>query len=241
MFYITIVATTKKETGYLSRFEKNIRITYSRMHECVTTVRYRGIKIPSTKAITDHYHDLLQFTSRYRGVPYHKTSGYAGPWIENYFIDTFMNKNITYFNGFVPLFVQWTDYEVLYKYEYKNTTSWTKMFQPLLSKLRTDMVYIIISQHNVGLRPINEQFPNAIVFSAGGDGHIPLPLIKGDISYIEPPAYENMTIDLSFYGSINHGHGRAAMITELETALKKKKFANVRNIFTASKQWIQNV
>lgn len=35
--------------------------------------------------------------------------GYDGPWIENYFIDAFIDKPLSYFRGFIPLFIQWVD------------------------------------------------------------------------------------------------------------------------------------
>lgn len=46
---------------------------------------------------------------------------YSGPWIENYFIDRFVNKPLQSFGGIFPLFVQWTDY--LYHIEVNDVLS----------------------------------------------------------------------------------------------------------------------
>jgi hypothetical protein len=36
-----------------------------------------------------HYKEITKATSIYRGMAPHHGAGYAGPWIENYFIDRY--------------------------------------------------------------------------------------------------------------------------------------------------------
>ena len=54
-----------------------------------------------------HYDEVLLATLRFRNHPYHTWADYKGPWIENYFISYFMIKPLSFFNGLVPLFIQW--------------------------------------------------------------------------------------------------------------------------------------
>ena len=56
----------------------------------------------------------------------------------------------------------------------------------LNSKLHKDVLYITISNHAFGIiqSGINlQKFPNILVLSAGGNGHIPIPHLKRDIPY----------------------------------------------------------
>ena len=46
-------------------------------------------------------------TAKYRSnITMHRFKGYAGPWIENYFISHFIEKPLHYFGGMIPLFIQ---------------------------------------------------------------------------------------------------------------------------------------
>ena len=61
-----------------------------------------------------HYLELLRVTAPFRGRPPHRHLGsgneFAGPWIENHWIETFCcDRPLSDFHGLVPLFVQWTD------------------------------------------------------------------------------------------------------------------------------------
>ena len=62
--------------------------------------------------VDDHYHNLLQKTTKYRNIAIHSHSAFQGPWLENHFISHFINKPLSYFSGLVPLFIQWTDLHV---------------------------------------------------------------------------------------------------------------------------------
>ena len=109
--------------------------------------------------------------------------------VENHYINYFMDKPFEYFNGFVPLFIQWVD---LHAHEIelidlpadhpRNTSipSMATLMTALKDWLRTDVIYLVVSQDDQGIgTKLSLLFPNIFVFSAGGYGHVPIPLIAG--------------------------------------------------------------
>jgi hypothetical protein len=156
---------------------------------------------------------------------YHGGAGYSGPWIENHFISHYENlydqlsvqtTNHTClsdcFGPFIPLFLPWVDHWVNSDYRYPQG-----FLQTLRSVLRPHVPYITVSQNAQGLRgyPWNSfpmsSIPNVLVLSAGGYGHVPIPLIKQEEF---PPlrqqqhsiimAVPNRTVDVSYVGSLTH-------------------------------------
>ena len=107
--------------------------------------------------------------------------GYNGPWIENYFIKNFINKPLRYFNGFIPLFVQWSDYKNIHK-KYSTDVS---MFNYIKHNLRPNVIYFTVSQANHGLAVFKESRPNVLVLSSGGVGNIAIPLLKQQLEYVQ--------------------------------------------------------
>lgn len=104
-----------------------------------------------------HYADLLFETQTYRNVlPHEGPSGYKGPWIENHFIKHFIGKNLSYFNGFIPLFIQWTDIHVA-DIE-RGESNYNKSVIPTMSDfqtrisglLRPNVLYLAVSQDDQG-------------------------------------------------------------------------------------------
>ena len=69
-----------------------------------------------------------------------KISWNLGPWIENLFISEYMNKPLSFFNGLIPLFIQWIDTDILSKQEAININTF------LTKELRKDVLYVAISQ-----------------------------------------------------------------------------------------------
>eukprot|EP01036_Dinobryon_divergens_P024874 gene24874-33364_t len=160
-----------------------------------------------------HYEELLSKTAKFRGRPFHDLKGYTGPWIENYFIDTFISKPLPFFGGLFPLFVQWTDYEVGMKL---NRTDFSKrvddemIYDEIRRWLRPDLIYITVAQANNGLRVFqdirsNGNRINVLVLSAGGEGNVAVPLLKGDLK--EPRGFNRSQIQnlLGFFGSVENG------------------------------------
>jgi hypothetical protein len=56
------------------------------------------------KDIEEHYEKLLDVTQPYRIQPFHDYAGYAGPWIENHWIFTFMGRPLSDFGPYVFFF-----------------------------------------------------------------------------------------------------------------------------------------
>ena len=117
---------------------------------------------------------------------------FVGPWIENLFIKDFIMKPFKYFNGIVPLFVQWSDYHLHYKRlnNPKTGLKYTEeeIFEVISTVLRKNVLYMVVSQANYGIEFLMTRHPNVIIFSAGGEGNVPIPLIKGELGFKEAVA-----------------------------------------------------
>ena len=189
-------AVTKEQSAAINaRAKRSIKL----LTPCL---RYERTYLLSYPEDADaHYAELLSRTEKYRNLKPHKGSGnFAGPWIENHFITHFLDKPLSYFGGIFPLFVQWSDYQLANKH---NSTDMA-MFEQLRAFLRPDVLYLAVSQANQGLEIFMKSDPNVLVMSAGGDGNIPIPLIKGELKFV-PTAPEFPLYDLGFYGSPDHG------------------------------------
>jgi len=147
-----------------------------------------------------HFAELKNLTAVFRQYPVHAYAGYKGPWLENIFIEQFFDKPLSYFNGFIPLFIQWVDAVVLDGEKGQNVDSIHKL---LGTHLRSDVIYLAISQNDAGLGKIGIAHPNMLVLSAGGFGHVPLPLVKGEIDYVPLPDMENTELSSKSRNSSN--------------------------------------
>ena len=121
------------------------------------------------------------------GFRRHGAAGFGGPWIENVWISHFGALGAqarargrplrSIFGPYVPLFVPFTDHWVRAGYRYPSG-----LVPALLGVLRRDILYITVSQNDAGLSGQDELpmalVPNVLVLSAGGYGHIPVPLLK---------------------------------------------------------------
>ena len=123
----------------------------------------------------DHYLKILRLTKPFRRIQVHEYAGYNGPWLENIFITKFKDFPLYKFNGFIPIFIQWIDSQILRGRLFDN------ILMTLSTVLRPNVIYLAVSQGDVGLGKIGKEFPNILVLSAGGYGHIALPLIKGAV------------------------------------------------------------
>jgi hypothetical protein len=175
-----------------------------------------------------HYYDLLERTAIFRNQPFHYYAGYNGPWIENYFIDAFIGKQLSFFNGMIPLFVQWVDVMV--------AGDWAKVVKLMVEILRPDVLYFTVCQSDEGLREISIQHPNIFTISAGGFGHVAIPLIKGEDTFAPLPA----TFELSviFCGNLKQ-HSRPEAMKNFESSLVK--FKQPYKISSYSGNWPQEL
>ena len=141
----------------------------------------------------------------------HKAANYSGPWIENYWIDVFLPKALASpclretFGIYVPLFLPWVDIWVANKFHYPDG-----FVDTLLGALRPDVAYVTVSQGDMGISGYRElpmkKIPNVLVLSAGGYGHVPIPLLKEEefptFGTNVPPS--NRPYTFVYTGSLEH-------------------------------------
>jgi len=192
----------------------------------------------SPSELEEHYYSLLEKLKPLRtGIPHHEYIGYKGPWIENWWIDTFCcNKSIDTFGGMVPLFVQWVD---LFLVTGQGPGYFIKIKGEVLSHLRSDVIYVTVSQSDSGIYSI--KFPgftprntrNILVLSAGGFGHVPLPLLGRELSPVSwrPPIY-----GLTFAGTV-HFPAREDMARILREIISKND-TNLNIAFYKGNEWL---
>jgi hypothetical protein len=154
----------------------------------------------------EHYNDIRLAMAPWAQTSAHLPHtgiNYNGPWIENYWISHFEplfddppittddddknddnnnNNNTTtaclstYFGPFIPIFVPFVDHFCAMGFD--NRIYPPDSMDTLLSQLRPNVPYIAVSQNDLGLYLNQWKLPNLLVLSAGGYGHIPIPLLK---------------------------------------------------------------
>lgn len=183
----------------------------------------RDLKSTDTYVYPDdadaHFDEIHESFRQFDERP-HKAAGYSGPWIENVWINTFGKKLAANrragkplsatFGPFVPLLVPWTDLWVnanperlIYPSSFKNV---------LKAALRPSVIYVTVSQCDLGIygNPPSSggsdfetsEMNNILVLSAGGYGHVAIPLLAGPLDRCEQR--NNRSYDVSFQGTIGH-------------------------------------
>ncbi len=195
-----------------------------------------------------HYKELKEATEKFRKAPVHEYSNYEGPWIENLFIEKFMDKPLSYFRGFIPLFVQWIDTQILRGPHFNN------IHEELNKLLRPGVIYLAVSQGDVGLGMIGAAHPNILVLSAGGYGHVPLPLVKSEVPHrphVHHAGVLNVTVrdevggkavvaqeykrDIGFFGTLNQQNsGRQEILEKIAKAADK---LNMTHKYDLTNKW----
>jgi hypothetical protein len=167
-----------------------------------------------------HFKEIHDAIKVFRGNPIHQYAGYPGPWIENIWISHFEQKPLAFFRGLIPIFMNWIDTEI--------GAELPKVIQALKPVLRKDCIYITVTQGDAGLHQAAALFPNILALSAGGFGHIALPLIKGEQPLVELPesAIEEIgqhedkkyfEMDLAFFGTDRKERHRLLMRVKEES------------------------
>lgn len=153
----------------------------------------------------------------------HCAANYCGPWIEHYWINHFAGINTSSagmmgggnrsclsetFGSFIPLLIPWVSIWS------NNDNKYPDGFvDKLLSVIRPDMAYITVSQNDEGLPGKNEMplLSNVLVLSAGGYGHVPIPLLKRDIPLLNETTrvpISNRTWFVSYVGTLGNAPHR---------------------------------
>ena len=149
-----------------------------------------------------HFNDLKQLTAKFRDIPGHCYGSYCGEWIEDVWINTFIEENITTFGPFIPLFIPWLN---IFKRYHHKTALYQEVISQIFLLLQPNYLYITVVQSCYGIEggfQIFSQVPNnLIIISPAGRGHIPIPHLKGiqNISNLGPEKYF-----ASFIGNPNY-------------------------------------
>jgi hypothetical protein len=208
--------------------------TYRKIIPCILdNPAATGLTADSFKFPDDaeaHYQDLLNRTAKYRGHPTHYTKGFDGPWIENLWIENFASKPLSYFGGLIPIFVQFVDIHVhsFMRMGPINNAAYKQLYHELgvdlKALLRPNVLYMAVSQddESITFEDLFKTHPNILTLSAGGFGHIPIPLVKGIMNYKpvdinQPNSYKYKS---GFYGAPQNGNHRQNLLTSMENEFK---------------------
>ncbi len=125
----------------------------------------------------EHHAQIQKIAAKYSNVaPYEHHDGFKGPWVENVFLERYSNKSLHSFSGLIPIFIPWVDNQFVNNF--KNTLL-QQIEADLKTVLRPSVIYLAISWSDNGLYNIGDHFPNILVISSAGYGHIIGAEIKG--------------------------------------------------------------
>lgn len=191
-------------------------IAYTRILECLALGRphmvYNRSQYFFPLDAEYHYQELFNKTAHMRRADMHYYAGYEGPWIENHWIHTFQSLPLSAFGGLIPIFAQWIDIEI------RSHPDYNRKRDELMAMIRPNVLYIALSQGDKGLGNLPLRAPNILVLSAGGYGHIPIPLVRGHISYYSVSS--PFKYDMSFFGSNRNGN-RQTMLQIVDQLAKQ--------------------
>jgi len=164
----------------------------------------------------EHFAEIFYNVSKFVPMDWkpHNWAGYGGPWIENHWINVGKRylaqrhkgtKLSDVFGPFIPIFVPWVDMAV------KSKGYPGGLVKMLTESMRRNVLYITVSQHDSGIfeavrnLKINREkdMPNLLVLSSGGNGHVPLPLLKQPEEAFPPTPMSSRRYFVSFIGSAN--------------------------------------
>ncbi|CAE7524624.1 unnamed protein product [Symbiodinium necroappetens] len=171
----------------------------------------------------EHFEKLNQtmtkFTTNVKPLCGKITAGFCGPWLENNWIWQFSDlwknrRNGTrlrdIFGPYIPILFPFLDVYVPHFYRYP-----PGLLEALNQTMRPNVLYIAVSQSDDGIfghwpdrkfvKFRQTDFPNMLVLSAGGYGHVPLPMLKQSEDPVESMPISDRPYAVSFMGSLDHG------------------------------------
>ena len=154
------------------------------------------------------HHRLQQWAQHTDHVPF-SAARYSGPWIENHWITYFQqeleSKNYylpDVFGPYIPIFIRWLDVWVT------NGNIYPKGLASALKEvLREDVMYITVSQNDDGFVGCCTEFDDIqrkyqiTILSAGGYGHVPIPLLKQPEQLRQKNSTEERKYLISYVGN----------------------------------------
>jgi len=193
--------------------------TYKKVSPCLKRAwMLKDVDISKWKYPNDaeaHHYEILNKTEKFRIIQ--SNFDYGGTQLENIFIKENIKKPLAEFNGFIPIFVHWNSNDT----EITQKSRVNGILAELNGVLRNDVLYITVSQGDVGLGEIGRKHPNILVLSAGGYGHVPIPLVFSEIPWTKQPLEFHQ--EVGFYGAIHSAShsSRSFILDEVNDAVKK--------------------
>ncbi len=146
----------------------------------------------------------------------HEYAGYSGPWIENVWISKMWAEVLATradgkplkatFGVHIPLLFPWVD---LWVNANPEPYQYPREFKTLLrSVLRRNVLYVTVSQNDLGILGrqgsdfMQSELRNILVFSSGGYGHIPIPLLKDSVQSCMSRDVRSRGLFMSFSGTV---------------------------------------
>ena len=161
--------------------------------------------------------------------PPHTYQGYRGPWIEDYFFRYWLGGARRANLHYLPVF--WTDlylHAQTHRFTPRQFDRFTATIRDLLDRrLAGPQCYFTLLEYDHMIWDWHLFPRNVVVFSAGGWGDIPIPLLKGSPAF-SCPAKE---IPLSFVGRLDGASDASGVRRRMHEALREHA------LFTAGPQW----
>ncbi|CAL1133206.1 unnamed protein product [Cladocopium goreaui] len=211
----TTTTTTTRTTESASVIDPNFLSSVDTVEKALACMRLTNPQLEATYPddAEEHFQEIYDNISSFVSMdfPAHHWAGYTGPWIENYWIKNFTSKWFQraegtrlrdVFGPFIPIFVPWVDLAV------RERAYPAGMIDMLKQKMRKTVLYVTVSQHDLGVFGgakmstfPQSDMPNLFVFSAGGFGHIPVPLLKQPETPLPDIPIASRRYFVSFVGS----------------------------------------
>jgi len=162
----------------------------------------------------EHFDEIHRVMARWLQMQRFSTANYKGKRIEDAWVERMrqLHKNrpagqklIDIFGPWIPLVVPWFS-----QWQKNHRTYPEGLVNTLLSVLRPDVPYLTVSQNDDGLTGkcefLNSWVPNLLVLSAGGNGHVAVPLFNQPepVSNEKPMAARKYF--MTFVGSLTETH-----------------------------------
>lgn len=168
--------------------------------------------------------------------PPHKYQGYQGPWIEDFFYKYWVKNSIKSHVTYLPIF--WTDFFLHSQVQKYSPQEFEKICNQITHILEQDILpdnlYFTILEYDHSIWNWHLFPKNVLVFSAGGSGDIPIPLLKGSPKFQCPPKEILVSFMGRLGGASNAGNLRQQMYDKLKEFAYFGQGANWRSVMEKS-------
>jgi len=177
-------------------------------------------------------------------------AGYCGPWTEIAWIDHFTNlwkerssgaKLADIFGPYIPLFVPWTHIWRLHMRAH-HQSRFAGIMEEVRRNLRPNVPYITVCQNAQGMTADSpygmDAIPNVLVLSAGGYGHVPIPLLLAEMTPQSKPLTER-SLFAEYEGIFGHSPRqlRSEMRNIVNSEVTSGVLKDLQVNFGTSKKW----